>query len=70
MQRRLAEWIDRVGRAWSVSDRGDERENAQGLHGYRHYLDDGLEMYLREYGFWLEHRRAITLVETLPDLDS
>jgi hypothetical protein len=35
---------------------------------YAHYLDNGLEGYLREYGFWLGNRRAATPGETLPDL--
>ncbi|MFJ9365867.1 ferredoxin [Nocardia sp. NPDC101769] len=66
---RLTEWIDRVDHAWSASEREDERENAQGLRTYRRYVNDGLETYLREYGFWLEHRRAPKPAEILPDLN-
>ncbi|WP_245677114.1 hypothetical protein [Nocardia acidivorans] len=42
---------------------------ASSVRAYRHYLEHGLESDLLEYGFWLEHRRAITEVETLPELE-
>ncbi|GAA1882036.1 ferredoxin [Asanoa iriomotensis] len=65
---RLAGWIGAAERTWSVSERADEREAASGLREYARYLDDGLEAYLRGYGFWLEHRRAPRTGESLPDL--
>ncbi|MFE3001762.1 ferredoxin [Nocardia sp. NPDC059246] len=65
---RLTEWIGRFERKCSSSKREDERENARGLRAYRWYLNNGLHGYLREYGFWLEHRRAVTPADVLPDL--
>ncbi|WP_327138801.1 ferredoxin [Nocardia sp. NBC_01327] len=65
---RLVEWIDRVDHMWSVSDHEYERAHVSAVRAYHHYLEHGLENELREYGFWLEHRRAITPTETLPDL--
>jgi hypothetical protein len=67
---RLAAWIDDLQRRWSVSERADERENALGLRDYASYLDQGLEAYLRKYGFWLDNRRTPTPGELLPDLVS
>ncbi|WP_203830077.1 ferredoxin [Actinoplanes palleronii] len=65
---RLAAWIDGLQRAWSVSERADERDNAAGLRDFGRYLAGGLEGDLRGYGFWLDHRRAPRPGETLPDL--
>lgn len=65
---RVATWIRDVDHRWSVSDRDEERDNAQGLRDYASYLDHGLETYLREYGFWLDNHRAAMPGEALPEL--
>ncbi|WP_433663652.1 ferredoxin [Nocardia sp. CA-128927] len=65
---RLTEWIDKAHRTWSSSNNGAEREAAQGLRTYRHYLNTGLETYLQDYGFWLDNHRPALPQETLPDL--
>ena len=67
-RRRLADWIDRVQRRWSLSERYDERENALGLRDYANYLEGGLETDLRDYGFWLDNRRPPLPHERLPEL--
>jgi hypothetical protein len=65
---RIVAWIEDVRHRWSASERSDERDNAVGLRDYASYLDNGLEAYLRAYGFWLDNRRAATPGDTLPDL--
>ncbi|GAA2826037.1 hypothetical protein [Crossiella cryophila] len=65
---RLAAWIEDLQRRWSVEGNEDEQEAATGLRAYAGYLADGVEGCLREYGFWLEHRRSARPGETLPDL--
>jgi hypothetical protein len=65
---RLASWIEDVQQRWSSSERADERDNAAGLRDFARYLDDGLEEYLRNYGFWLDNRRPPRPEETLPEL--
>ncbi|MDW5330861.1 ferredoxin [Plantactinospora sp. KLBMP9567] len=65
---RLVAWIDDVRRRWSVSERGDERDNAVGLGEFAQFIDDGLRDYLRSYGFWLDNRRLPRPDESLPDL--
>ncbi|WP_231386804.1 ferredoxin [Nocardia sp. BMG111209] len=65
---RLGQWLDNT---ISVQSAGSDiyRENAQGLRGYRAYLNDGLDSYLRNHGFWLDHHRAAQPGETLPALN-
>lgn len=65
---RLRTWIDAVDSKWSISQDAQTRDAAKGLRDFRSYLDNGLETYLREYGFWLENRRPARPEETLPDL--
>ncbi|NUT06613.1 MAG: ferredoxin [Hamadaea sp.] len=65
---RLVTWIRDLERRWSASERDDERDNALALRGYADYLHHGLEEYLRNYVFWLEHRRPPRPDEALPDL--
>lgn len=38
------------------------------MREYRAYITSRLETYLREYGFWLEHRRCRSESEALPKL--
>ena len=40
----------------------------RGLRDYAEYLHNGLEAFLRDYSFWLEHRRPPEAGEKLPDL--
>lgn len=65
---RIAAWIQAACREMSESEREDERDNASGLRDYASYLDNGLETYLRQYGFWLDDHRAAMPGERLPDL--
>jgi hypothetical protein len=57
-RQRIAIWTRDVCRTWPVSGHADKRENVLGLRDYASYLDNGLETYLREYGFWLDNHRA------------
>lgn len=65
---RLAAWIESARRQGEASANAQQRDNAAGLDDYARYLADGLEIHLREYGFWLEHRRAAGPGEALPRL--
>ncbi|WP_207926521.1 ferredoxin [Actinocrispum wychmicini] len=65
---RIAAWIQATCQRMAASEREDERDNASGLRDYAGYLSNGLEAYLRQYGFWLDHHRPALPGETLPDL--
>lgn len=67
---KLAEWLSDLEREWSVHDRDQEREAAQGARAYSSYLHNGLQTSLREYAFWLDNRRPAEPHEALPDLSS
>ncbi|MFE7717833.1 ferredoxin [Nocardia rhizosphaerihabitans] len=67
---RLAEWLSELEREWSVHDRDQEREAAQGLRAYSSYLHNGLETSLQNYAFWLDNRRPAQPHEALPSLSS
>ncbi len=63
---RLLAWIDTACRnAFSGTDPTD-LDAAAGLCDYAKYVTGGLETDLREYGFWLERRRAPEPHEALP----
>lgn len=65
---KVAEWLGRLEREWSVHDRDQEREAADGLRAYSRYLDNGLETALREYAFWLDNGRPAHSHERFPSL--
>lgn len=63
----LIEWIDNPS-PWLVGDDEYGRDNARGMRDFREYIHSGLELYLRNYAFWLECGRPALPGETLPDL--
>lgn len=62
---RLLDWIATANDMWS-EHRGCYMTFLMGE--YWAFITDGLETYLREYGFWLEHRRPASPDEALPTL--
>ncbi|MFG1791202.1 ferredoxin [Nocardia sp. NPDC049149] len=65
---RLLAWIDSAKREWSAGTSPEDRDAAAGLRDYAAYVANGLETDLRQYGFWLEHRRPAAPTEALPEL--
>lgn len=59
---RLLAWISTVEALWSEKD----WDFLFPVLAYRTFITGGLETYLREYGFWLEHRRPRSRGEALP----
>lgn len=60
----LLAWTTDVEARWSET----YPHEASLMREYRTYVTGGLETYLREYGFWLEHRRCRSASEALPRL--
>jgi hypothetical protein len=60
---RLLDWIAAAEAHWGEGDPGSAL-----LREYGAFVTGGLETYLREYGFWLEHRRPRVPSEALPGL--
>ncbi|MFI0901529.1 ferredoxin [Streptomyces sp. NPDC020983] len=55
-------------RQWIERERCDDRNEPHGLDSYAHYLENGLEDYLRGYLFWLAEHREPRVGEALPAL--
>lgn len=62
---RLLDWIATAEATWSGNG-GTYMTYL--MREYRAFITGGLETYLPEYGFWLEHRRPATPNEALPRL--
>ncbi|MUL84794.1 ferredoxin [Mycobacterium sp. CBMA247] len=60
---RLLDWIAAAEPVWP-----EDSPSVFVLREYRAFITGGLESYLREYGFWLEHRRPAAPNEALPRL--
>lgn len=62
---RLLDWIAAADAMWTELGGWDMTFL---MRGYRAFVTGGLESYLREYGFWVEHRRIASPNEALPRL--
>jgi hypothetical protein len=65
---RLREWITAKHRRWSISDREQERDAADGLTDYLAYLDGDLAADLRAYVYFLDNGASPTAADRLPSL--
>lgn len=65
---RVGDWITARHREWSVADKDDEREAADGLLAYLAYLDGELAGHLRAYLFFLDNGSVPRVGDRLPSL--